>query len=80
MRVRCRYCRAEYDTPVTQTALGFVDRCDRCGRAGLAEVADDDENAGQPLMDNRAAHDPPADDGPVTSPDDLAELRDRRSG
>lgn len=81
MRVRCRYCRAEYDTPVTQTALGFVDRCDRCGRAGLEEVADDDRMVGPPLMDDdRAADEQPADDGPVTSPDDLAQLRDRRSG
>ena len=81
MRVRCRYCRAEYDTPVTQTALGFVDRCDRCGRAGLEEVADDDLMGGKPPGDDdRVADDPPADEAPVTATDEVAELRERRSG
>ena len=79
MRVRCRYCRAEYDTPVTQTALGFVDRCDRCGRAGLEEVADDDLIGGEPSSDDdRVADDPPADAAPVAPPDEVAELRERR--
>jgi hypothetical protein len=79
MRVRCRYCRAEYDTPVTQTALGFVDRCDRCGRAGLEEVADDDRVAGEPPGDDAVADEPPADEARVTS-DRIGELRDRRPG
>jgi hypothetical protein len=65
MRVRCRYCRAEYETPVTQTALGFVDRCDRCGRAGLEEIAADER---------------PADQAPVASPGPAGEPRDRRPG
>jgi hypothetical protein len=81
MRVRCRYCRAEYDTPVTQTALGFVDRCDRCGRAGLEEVGDDDRVAGEPPPDDtRVADEPPAREARVTSPDRIGDLRDRRSG
>jgi hypothetical protein len=81
MRVRCRYCRAEYDTPVTKTALGFVDRCDRCGRAGLVEVADDDRVAGEPPGDDDpVADEPPTDVARVTAPKRIGELRDRRSG
>jgi hypothetical protein len=67
MRVCCRYCHAEYETPVTQTALGFVDRCDRCGRAGLQEVADDGPVA--------AAR--PADEATAASPGLSGERPDR---
>ena len=42
MRVRCSFCSAEYDTPVTPAALHLVDRCEQCGRTRLEPVRDDD--------------------------------------
>jgi len=42
MRVRCSFCSAEYDAPVTSAALYLVDRCEQCGRARLEAVEDGD--------------------------------------
>jgi hypothetical protein len=40
MRVRCTFCDAEYDAPVTRAALVLVARCDRCRRARLRPAED----------------------------------------
>jgi hypothetical protein len=60
MRVRCSFCEAEYETPVSATALLLVDRCERCGRAGLRPVDGDDGEPGPP----GGAGGPPHGNGP----------------
>jgi hypothetical protein len=61
MRVRCSFCEAEYETPVTRTALVLVDRCERCGRAGLRAVDVPDIGPGSR---HDPADPPPADERP----------------
>jgi len=45
MRVRCSFCSAEYETPVTPAALDFVGRCEQCGRTRLEAVEDTEHPA-----------------------------------
>jgi hypothetical protein len=59
MRVRCAFCDAEYETPVTRAALILVDRCERCGRAGLRPV---DAHEGEPGPPAGPGDPPHADD------------------
>jgi len=40
MRVRCTFCGADYEAPVTRAALVLVARCEYCRRERL-ESADD---------------------------------------
>ena len=51
MRVRCSFCSAEYETPVTPAALDFVGRCEQCGRTRLEPVEDTEraEERGAPV-------------------------------
>jgi hypothetical protein len=49
MRVRCSFCSAEYDTPVTPAALDLVDRCEQCGRTRLEPVHDGDGDGAAPV-------------------------------
>jgi DNA-directed RNA polymerase subunit RPC12/RpoP len=65
MRVRCSFCGAEYDAPVTRAALVLVYRCERCGRARLKPV------------DPAALEDEPDDDPPATQAHDGPRRRRR---
>jgi len=51
MRVRCTFCGAEYEAPVTRAALVLVGRCEYCRRARLESVEEGappaDESAGE---------------------------------
>ncbi|HYY05411.1 MAG TPA: hypothetical protein VE997_02450 [Candidatus Limnocylindria bacterium] len=58
MRVRCSFCSAEYDTPVTPAALVFVDRCEHCGRARLEPVEDCDPPEEREAEVSRLRHPP----------------------
>jgi hypothetical protein len=40
MRVRCTFCGAEYEAPVTRAALVLVGRCEYCRRQRLEPVDD----------------------------------------
>jgi DNA-directed RNA polymerase subunit RPC12/RpoP len=41
MRIRCSFCGAEYEAPVTRVTLLLVHRCERCGREALRPVESD---------------------------------------
>jgi hypothetical protein len=41
MRVRCTFCGADYEAPVTRAALVLVGRCEYCRRERLEPVDDD---------------------------------------
>ena len=55
MRVRCSFCSAEYETPVTPAALDRVDRCEQCGRTRLEVIEDTElaEERGAPVTPPR---------------------------
>ena len=60
MRVRCTFCGADYEAPVTRAALGLVARCEYCRRERL-ESADE----GAPSADRVSRLDPSAGPAPV---------------
>jgi hypothetical protein len=73
MRVRCTFCGAEYEAPVTRAAVALVGRCEYCRRARLEPVDEDGppDGGGDPA--------PPPRDAGEASATPLAPRR-RRAG
>lgn len=74
MRVRCTFCGAEYEAPVTRAAVALVGRCEYCRRARLEPV--DEDGPPDDGDDDAAARPEDAGDGSATP---LAPRR-RRAG
>lgn len=73
MRVRCTFCGADYEAPVTRAAVVLVGRCEYCRRARLEPVDD-----GEPPDDG--PDDPAPPEPRIREATSLASRRRRRPG
>ena len=62
MRVRCTFCGADYDAPVTRAALVLVARCDQCRRQRLQPADEVAPSEWTPQRADGADPDAPADE------------------